>query len=186
MSIERIKRSIARFEKVSYKEFEKSIDSFVKELYNNGLQIPEGISNYENIYNNIKLPARATTGSAGYDFFAPFDFNISKSSITIPTGIRCVIDDGWFLACYPRSGLGFKYRAQLDNSVGIIDSDYYYSDNEGHIKIKMHLDVNSTENKVLIQSGKGFIQGIFSIYGLTVDDNAKETRNGGFGSTDNK
>ena len=26
---------IARFEKVSYKEFEKSIDSFVKELYNN-------------------------------------------------------------------------------------------------------------------------------------------------------
>ena len=34
--------------------------------------------------------------------------------------------------CYPRSGLGFKFRLQLNNTVGIIDSDYYNSDNEGH------------------------------------------------------
>ena len=43
----------------------------------------------------------------------------------------------WVLKCYPRSGLGFKYRLQLNNTVGIIDSDYFYSDNEGHIFSKI-------------------------------------------------
>ena len=43
---------------------------------------------------------------------------------------------GWFLGIYPRSGQGFKYGIKLANTVGIIDSDYYHSDNEGHIFIK--------------------------------------------------
>ena len=54
----------------------------------------------------------------------------------------------WVLKCYPRSGLGFKYRLQLNNTVGIIDSDYFYSDNEGHIFAKLTNDSN--ENKTLI------------------------------------
>ena len=89
------------------------------------------------MYEGIKLPVRATSGSAGYDFFAPFDFILAPSqTIKIPTGIRCEIDEGWVLKIYPRSGLGFKFRLQLNNTVGIIDSDYFYSDNEGHIFIK--------------------------------------------------
>ncbi len=54
-------------------------------------------------------------------------------TIKIPTGIRVKINDGWVLKLYPRSGLGFKFRVQMNNTVGIIDSDYYNSDNEGHI-----------------------------------------------------
>ena len=86
------------------------------------------------------------------------------------------------LKCYPRSGLGFKYRLQLNNTVGIIDSDYYYSDNEGHIFLKLTNDTN--EAKLLkIKIGEGIAQGIFVEYGITYDDNVKEIRNGGFGST---
>ena len=80
------------------------------------------------------LPRRATSGSAGYDFFAPFDLTVHPGeTVTVPTGVRVWMEEGWVLKLYPRSGLGFKYRLQLNNTVGIIDSDYYYSDNEGHI-----------------------------------------------------
>ena len=60
-------------------------------------------------YEGIQLPTRATTGSAGYDFKAPVGFTLEPGeSIKIPTGIRVKIANGWMLACFPRSGLGFK------------------------------------------------------------------------------
>ena len=135
------------------------------------------------VYQNIQLPRRATKGSAGYDFFAPESFTlVPHETILIPTGIRVMIEDGWVLKIYPRSGLGFKYRLQLNNTVGIIDSDYSSSDNEGHIFIKVTNDSN--EGKTLsIPAGTGFAQGIFVEYGITVDDDASGVRNGGFGST---
>ena len=137
------------------------------------------------MYEEVKLPKRATKGSAGYDFFAPYAFEVKPGeTIKIPTGIRAKMDEAWVLSLYPRSGLGFKYRMQLNNTVGIIDSDYYYSDNEGHIFVKVTNDSN--EGKVLaVGKGQGFVQGIFTQYGLTVDDEVTAVRNGGFGSTGN-
>ncbi|MBM6800576.1 deoxyuridine 5'-triphosphate nucleotidohydrolase, partial [Coprobacillus cateniformis] len=83
---------------------------------------------------------------------------------------------------YPRSGLGFKYRLQLNNTVGVIDSDYFYSDNEGHIFIKITNDSN--EGKIVdVKKGQGIAQGIFMQYGIVEDDDVSELRNGGFGST---
>lgn len=137
----------------------------------------------EQIYNNIKLPLRATQGSAGYDFYAPLPFVLRPDEeITIPTGIRVKIDEGWVLSIYPRSGLGFKYRVQLANTVGIIDSDYYYSDNEGHIFIKL-INATKLHRTVQLVAGEGFAQGVFLPFGITTDDSAKKRRNGGFGST---
>ncbi len=137
----------------------------------------------ESVYDSIKLPRRATSGSAGYDFFAPFDIELKAGETAkIPTGIRVKIEDGWFLSLFPRSGLGFKFRLQLDNTVGIIDSDYFNSDNEGHIFAKITND--SKEGKTVnIAAGTGFMQGIFTEFGITLDDEAEGVRNGGFGST---
>ena len=163
-------KRIAKFEKISLNQFKSD---YRKE-------------DTLEIYNDIKLPKRATLGSAGYDLFSPVDFSLkSGESIKIPTGIRVQIDTGWVLKCYPRSGLGFKYRVQLDNTVGIIDSDYYDSDNEGHIMIKLTND-SKYDSIVNIKKGDGIAQGIFSEYGITVDDNTTEIRNGGFGSTTTK
>jgi dUTP pyrophosphatase len=92
------------------------------------------------------------------------------------------MDEGWVLKLYPRSSLGFKYRLQLDNTVGIIDSDYYFSDNEGHIMSKITNDGHSGK-EVELKAGTGFMQGIFVEFGVTFDDDAQEARNGGFGST---
>ena len=138
------------------------------------------------IYNKIKLPVRATAGSAGYDFFSPVDITLNPGeTVKIPTGIRVEMEQDWVLKCYPRSGLGFKYRLQLNNTVGIIDSDYFYSDNEGHIFSKITNDSNESKS-VSIQAGTGFMQGTFVEYGITVDDDAQGIRNGGFGSTTQK
>jgi dUTP pyrophosphatase len=135
-------------------------------------------------YNSIILPKRATTGSAGYDFFAPFDFTLAVGeTIKIPTGVRVKIDCGWVLKIYPRSSLGFKYRLSLNNTVGIIDSDYYFADNEGHIFIKM---TNCGNLPLTVEKGKAFAQGIFVEYGITVDDECTTSRTGGIGSTDKK
>ena len=172
-------KKIAKFEKVSFSQFKEDwLDTF-----------PEFNStekDIENIYNDIMLPKRATTGSAGYDFFAPLDIELlPNSTMKIPTGIRAKIDDGWVLKIYPRSGLGFKYRLQLNNTVGIIDSDYYYAKNEGHMFIKITNDTN--EHKIVnIKKGDGFAQGIFIEYGITIDDEVSEKREGGMGSTTKK
>ena len=131
----------------------------------------------------IKLPQRATKGSAGYDIYAPFDICLEPGeNIVIPTGIRAYMQTNEVLKIYPRSGLGFKYKARLANTTGIIDSDYYYSDNEGHIMIKI---CNEGLRNIEIKSGTAFCQGIFSNYLLADGDDFEtgNTRNGGFGST---
>ena len=135
------------------------------------------------IYREIPVPRRATAGSAEYDFFAPVSFTLKPGeTIKIPTGIRVEMEPSWVLKCYPRSGLGFKYRLQLNNTVGIIDSDYFYSDNEGHIFAKITNDSNE-EKTAHVEAGTGFMQGIFIEYGITFDDDVTEIRNGGLGST---
>lgn len=173
-------KKIAKFEKVSLEQFKKDwIDTF-GEAVSSTLSHHDSI---EEIYNSINLPKRATTGSAGYDFYAPIDIDMApNTSIKIPTGIRAKIEENWMLTCYPRSGLGFKFRLQLDNTVGIIDSDYYYSSNEGHIMIKMTNDSRNNKS-VHVDKGAGFAQGIFIEYGITIDDDTTEVRDGGFGST---
>lgn len=135
------------------------------------------------VYEKLKLPKRATKGSAGYDFYSPLAFSLNPGeTIKIPTGIRASMREDYVLMVFPRSGLGFKFRLQLNNTVGIIDSDYYYSDNEGHIFIKLTNDSN--EEKVLhLEESNGFAQGIFLPFGITEDDETTEIRNGGFGST---
>lgn len=167
-------KRIAKFHKVSFEQFMKGMEDVV------GKNTQEQV---QHIYDAIQLPKRATKGSAGYDFYTPVAFSLKPGeTFKVPTGIRVEMEENWVLKCYPRSGLGFKFRLQLNNTVGIIDSDYFYSDNEGHIFAKITND--SKEGKTIaLEIGDGFMQGIFVEYGITVDDDATGVRNGGFGST---
>ena len=132
----------------------------------------------------VRLPRRATSGSAGYDFFAPAGFTLAPGeTILLPTGVRARIDEGWVLKLYPRSGLGFKYRLQLNNTVGIIDSDYFNARNEGHIMLKL-TNASNEGRTLVVQPGEAVAQGVFVEYGIVVDDDALAVRTGGFGSTD--
>ncbi|MGI6069039.1 MAG: deoxyuridine 5'-triphosphate nucleotidohydrolase [Blautia sp.] len=167
-------KRVARFHKVSWGRFYQDwTDTFG----------PGREEEIQAVYDAVRLPRRATAGSAGYDFFAPADVVLAPGeTIKIPTGIRVEMEPEWVLKCYPRSGLGFKYRLQMNNTVGIIDSDYFYSDNEGHIFAKLTNDTNEGRT-VEIPAGTGFMQGIFVEYGITIDDDVTDVRNGGLGST---
>ncbi len=160
---------IARFEHVSREQF--TVDWH--DTFGNDAAVPA----------LPPLPQRATAGSAGYDFRTPCPITLAAGeTIKIPTGIRAAIADGWVLQIFPRSGLGFKYRLQLNNTVGIIDSDYYASDNEGHIQIKM-TNTNTEGKTVVLAAGDAFAQGVFLPFGITEEDTVTTVRNGGFGST---
>ena len=133
----------------------------------------------ETIWAKIKIPKRATRGSSGYDFFLPYSLLLqSTGTAIVPTGIRAEIEPGWCLILMPRSGLGFKYGLRLINTIGNIDSDYFYSENEGHIKAKLKTDVN-----ISLREGDRFMQGVFMPHGLTQSDCVDGIRDGGFGST---
>ena len=160
------------FEKISYNNFKEAMLDYNKNFIESDIQ---------KVYDEIKIPKRATKSSAGYDFSSTIDFSLNPGEeIKIPTGIRVKMKPEQVLLIFPRSSLGFKFRFQLNNSTGVIDADYYDSENEGHIFIKMF---NGGTKSIQLNTGNAFAQGIFINYLLTDDDVATNIRNGGLGST---
>ena len=134
----------------------------------------------------IKLPKRSTKESAGYDIFSPVDILLKPNEeIKVPTGLKVHMQKGEVLLIFPRSGLGFKYYTRLANTIGVIDSDYINSDNEGHMWVKLR---NEGYKDLFINQGDAFCQAIFMPFLLADGDNFEqgEDRNGGFGSTTGK
>lgn len=172
---------VGEFEKVSFEQFYEAMKA---EFYHQFFASMAEVTFKEyilSIHDVLQMPTRATSGSAGYDFKSPVTFTLPPNkAIKIPSGIRVKIEDGWWLACLPRSSLGFKYQVMLANTVGVIDADYYHSDNEGHIFLKL---VNRGDKDLSVDIGEGFAQAIFLPYGITYSDNATAVRNGGMGST---
>lgn len=164
-----------KFERVSEAEYNKALASDCSAK--NGVI---SVASYE----NIKLPCRATVRSAGYDFFSPISFKLKPGqTIKVPTFTKAQLSHGRVLMLYPRSSYGFKYRMQLDNTVGVVDGDYYNNEsNEGHIFIKITND-SKTGKTLEVNVGDAFAQGIIMEYDLVDDDNVTAIRTGGIGST---
>ena len=157
--------SIAKFGHVSEQQYRQ--DMGMRQEY-----LPVG---------EITLPKRSTRGSAGYDFVSPVETVIpAGGKAVIPTGIRCEMEEGWVLMLFPRSGLGFRHQIRLSNTVGVIDSDYAFAENEGHIQVSLR---NPTGTDLVIGRGERFCQGIFLPYGLADEEDAFAERKGGMGST---
>ena len=147
-------------------------------------QYAEAMSGLEGFLplSEIPLPKRATAGSAGYDFVSPLEVTVpAGGTALIPTGIRAEMEPGWVLMLFPRSSLGFRHSLRLANTVGVIDSDYAFAKNEGHIMVKLR---NPLAEPVTIGRGERFCQGVFLPYGTAEEDEkAFEVRSGGMGST---
>ena len=157
--------NIARFTHVSEAQYAEAMDGRVGFLP----------------VDSIPLPKRATAGSAGYDFVSPLEVTIpAGGTALIPTGIRAVMEPGWVLMLFPRSSLGFRHALRLSNTVGLIDSDYAFAKNEGHIMVKLR---NPLSEPVTIGKGDRFCQGVFLPYGTAEEEEVLTERTGGFGST---
>ena len=154
-----------KFEKISFEQYKKDIKDD-KELYE-----------------SYSLPKRNTRNSAGYAFFALFDYTLKpKEIMKIPTGIKVSMESDDVLFLIDRSSMGFKYNVRMCNQVGVIDQDYYNnSSNEGHMWIRIQ---NEGDKDYVVKKGEAMIQGIFMKYLKTDDDiESNQERNGGFGST---
>ena len=175
---EKAMNKIAKFEKISEKQLYTDADLFLS-----GVALTDDFGATCELLNYMlektPMPKRATTGSAGYDIYSPVSRYVKAGeTFTIPTGLRCHIEDGWFLMILPRSGLGFRYGMRLVNTAPVIDADYVHAENEGHIILKF-----VTNKDFIIKEGDRIAQGIFLPYGVTEDDRAEGERSGGFGST---
>ncbi len=162
---------VAEFKKVSFEQF---YDSWINTFNNTKDEVKE-------IYNNIKIPKRATKGSAGHDISIPFDVNIASGDmLKIPTGIRCKMNEGYVMLVFPRSSLGIKNGLRILNTIPVIDSDYFYADNEGHIFICIKND----SNKVMkLKQGDNIVQAVFIPFGVADNEDVLIERKGGIGST---
>ena len=153
------------FEKISFEQFKKDVNDDKK------------------LYEEYKLPKRATKNSAGYDFYSLFDFTLKPGEIKkIPLGVKFNMNSDEMLMLVVRSSQGFKYNVRLVNQVGIFESDYYNNpSNEGHAWVKLQ---NHGEVDYIVKKGDAICQGIFTKF-LTVDneEEIKNERNGGLGST---
>ncbi len=160
-------KPIARFTHVSDAQYRKDTASF-----------PHALPLAE-----IPLPRRATAGSAGYDFVCPTDVTLAPGEkALLPTGIRCEMTPGWVLLLFIRSSLGAKMGLRLSNSVGVIDSDYAFADNEGHILVAL----TCGDRAVTLTAGQRICQGVLVPFGTAEEDIGFAERTGGFGSTGEK
>lgn len=153
------------FEKISFEQFKKDI------------------KNDKKLYDEYEIPKRATKNSAGYDFYALYDFTIKPLEIKkIPTGIKANMNFDEVLLLTVRSSQGFKYNVRLVNQIGVIDKDYYNNEsNEGHMWIKLQ---NHGECDYVVKKGEAICQGIFTKFLTTSnEEEINQTRNGGIGST---
>ena len=157
-----------KFEKISFEQFKKDV------------------CDDELLYNEYSLPKRGTKSSAGYDFYALYDYTLKSGEIMkIPTGVKVCMEEDDVLLLIDRSSMGFKYNVRMCNQVGVIDADYYNnSNNEGHMWICIQ---NHGDKDYVVKKGEGMIQGMFVKY-LKIDDDviSDSERNGGFGSTNKK
>lgn len=175
---------VARFEKVTFEQFKKAFEETgVNSIISSIIEGEDGI---KHLYDKIMLPHRSTKRSSGYDFSYPYNLMIPYNTpVIIPTGIRCVFtEDGYDLNMQPRSGLGFKFRLQLDNTIGLIDNDYAEADNEGHIMLKLTC-LDHKERPCIIPANKGYAQGVIREFFLAEEGEITNQRTGGMGSTDN-
>lgn len=129
------------------------------------------------------LPTRNDKGSAGYDFYSPYEFTIQPKECHIfKTNIKAQMENDEVLLLYVRSSIGIKRHLMLCNGTGVIDATFYNNpDNEGNIACSLY---NYGDKPQTISVGERVMQGVFTKY-LTTDDDCplNHTRIGGIGSS---
>lgn len=124
----------------------------------------------------VKMPTRSTPGSAGYDFYVPYQITIpAHGNARFKTGVMADIEEGYVLLLFPRSSLGMK-GIRIANTVGVIDSDY-------NLEIQCKL-VNDSDEDIILNTNERYMQGVFVKFGIVENDEVvNKSREGGIGST---
>lgn len=152
------------------------LDALIHACDQRGFEVAKGFNP-----DDVTLPERSTSGSAGYDFFSTEDVTIPPhKSVKINTGVKAYMLSSESLEIYIRSSMAIKRNLMLTNQVGLIDSDYYGNPkNDGAIVIGLY---NFGDEPQEIKKGDKIAQGVFRPY-LNTGDEPTGARSGGIGST---
>ena len=132
---------------------------------------------------NARTPTRGSSAAAGYDLYACLAEPVVIAPHTterIGTGITAALPDGYFAACFARSGLASRQGLRPANCVGVVDSDY-----RGEYIVALY---NDSQEPRTVHDGDRIAQLVVMPY-LQLDfeqvDSLPETErgDGGFGST---
>ena len=131
-----------------------------------------------------KVNTTTTEPPVPLDILASWTKSTKAKPTLVSTGVKCHLEEGYYLELSVRSSTPLKYWIILANSVGIIDADYCDNpDNEGEIFFQV---INLSPYPIQLKRGDIIGQGIIKRYEVTDDDKAQGERVGGFGSTTNR
>jgi dUTP pyrophosphatase len=103
----------------------------------------------------LPLPARQTTGSAGYDLASAEDVELAPMERRlVTTGFAIALPEGWECQLRPRSGLALSHGITLPNTPATIDSDY-----RGELKVAL---INLGPGSFRVTRGMRIAQMVFA------------------------
>lgn len=82
---------------------------------------------FKPLHPNFKLPTKGTALAGAYDIYMPEDgeiFGLAAHGVPVPLGFAAEVPEGHVALMLPRSGVGAKHGLALNNTCGVIDSDY--------------------------------------------------------------
>ena len=135
----------------------------------------------KSLHPNFKMPVKSTQGAGAFDIYMPeggvtFGDNVAE----VPLGFAAKVPDGHVALLLPRSGCGAKKGVELNNTCGIIDSDYL-GEWKAFIRTKSGEHFSWNSNDRVLQ----FLIVPVSLVELELSDELGTTERGagGFGST---
>ena len=133
------------------------------------------------IHPNFQLPIKSTKGAGAFDIYMPEKGECFGDVPTaVPLGFAAKVPDNHVALIFPRSGAGAKHGVELNNTCGIIDSDYL-GEWKAFLRTKSgeHFSWNSNERVLQF-----LIVPITDVTLEITDDLGESERGtGGFGST---
>lgn len=142
------------------------------------------------LYADVITPEYGSREAAGFDLRAYFPENKSYKRVLLPndrlkvgTGLSFELPEGFVFLVIPRGSTGIKKGLMLQNTIGVVDSDY-----RGEVFMFFQ---NIGEEEVEIEHGERIAQGIILPFPKIRFNEVKELSNtergdGGFGSTGRK
>ena len=74
---------------------------------------------------HLPVPGYAHPGDAGADLVTAVDVELPPSGrVTVPTGVRIALPDGYAAFIHPRSGLAARHGVTIVNAPGTVDAGY--------------------------------------------------------------
>ena len=131
---------------------------------------------------SLPLPIYGTPGAAAVDLYAREDYEIQPKSLgAVPSNLIVATPPGYAFIVVPRSSTPRKKGLLIPHGIGIIDPDFFGSDDE--ILLQFY---NFTDEVVKIKKGERIAQGFF----IKVEhaeweeiENIEGPSRGGFGSS---